>query len=352
MEEKIKEKIEEMDPASQSLIDALNLSFKILKGIMVLLVVLFLSSGIFTVEQNEEAMVLRFGEIQGSMVDRILKPGLHWTWPYPFSEVIKIQAGQEHTLLIKDFWYYEKEGQAASKKIPETLNPQDDGYCITADANIIHTQWQVRYLISDSYQYYTQAKEPQEMLRSILCKCIVQVTASFSAHDALRNQIDILRNRVKEMAQSEVERLSLGIEIQGLAISQVSAPRQVQDAFQDVIRAKSERDKKIEAANNYMQQVLNKAMGEQAEILAKAKNYALQTEKEAESDAGYFEKLVMLYAENSELLTQMHQQELMAKLTEQIRELFLFGNQGKNREIRIHINQNPDLHRIKAPKEE
>ncbi|NUM34703.1 MAG: protease modulator HflK [Candidatus Brocadiae bacterium] len=351
MEEQIKEKSEELDPASQSLLDALNLSFRILKGIMVILVILFLSSGIFTVEQNEEAMVLRFGKIQGSMVDRILKPGLHWTWPYPFSEVIKIQAGQEHTLLIKDFWYYEKEGQAA-KKAPDTLNPEEDGYCLTGDANIIHTQWQVRYLIIDSYQYFTQAKDPQELLQSILCQCIVQVTAGFSAHDALRNQVDIVRNRVKEMTQEHVEKLNLGIEIQGLAISQVAAPRQVQDAFQDVIRAKNERDKKVEAANNYKQQVLNKAMGEQAEILAKAKNYALQTEKEAESDAGYFEKLVLLYTENPDLFMQMHYQENIPKLTEQIRELFLFGNQGKNREMRIHINQNPDLHRIKAPKED
>ena len=70
---------EPFDPANQSLSDALRASFRILQFIMIIVLIFFLASGMFQVDQKkEEVVLLRFGEIQG-----VYKEGIHWGWPYP-----------------------------------------------------------------------------------------------------------------------------------------------------------------------------------------------------------------------------------------------------------------------------
>ncbi len=351
-----KKEAESLDPASQSLAEALNLSLKILKGIMILLVILFLSSGIFTVEQNQEAMVLRFGKIQGSLVDRVLKPGLHWTWPYPFSEVIKVPTHEIKLMdgesdIMNDFWY--QEDIKATSKV-ETLDPEFDGYCLTGDVNIIHCRWQLRYLITDTYLYHVKHSDCAKVIHSVICNCILKVISNCTIPEdaVLGNLIDKIGPEVKKLAQNQLDSLETGIEIQGFAVVQVVPPRQVQEVFDSVLKAKAEQDRKIAEANNYYEQLINRAIGEKAEIIAKADNYALQIQKEAESDASYFKSLLLSNVDQSPIFRERHYQQIVEKLNEKLQEIFLFANKVSEREVRIHLNRNPDLYRIQAPKED
>ena len=147
----------ELDAGSKSLSDALRISFFVLKIVMVVLVILFFSSGVFTVGPDERAMVLRFGEIRGDTTEkRILSPGLHWAIPYPVEEVIKFPGKNTiERLPIDGFWYNETQDMA-----PPALNPVTEGYCITRndtvadlkagdDYNIVHSKWLLTYKISD-----------------------------------------------------------------------------------------------------------------------------------------------------------------------------------------------------------
>ena len=95
---------EQFDAASKSLTDALRLSFAILKVIMVILIVLFLTSGFFQVEPGEEAIVLRLGKIREltkpgmDTPQKVLLEGFWWTWPAPISEVVKIPSNKKQTM--------------------------------------------------------------------------------------------------------------------------------------------------------------------------------------------------------------------------------------------------------------
>lgn len=346
---------ETLDPATQSLAQALNLSFKILQGIMILLVILFLSSGIFVVEQNQEAMVLRFGQIQGSLADRILKPGLHYSFPYPLSQVIKIPTHEiklhdGDLEIMNDFWY---EDDPKIQKVQPTLDPELEGYLLTGDVNIIHAQWQLRYIISDSYSYYVKWNNAEELLRHIICNCMVKATAGCKIPDdaVLGNLIDKIAPEVKEMAQEQLDSLQTGIKIQGLALVHIVPPRQVKDVFDSVLKAKTEQDRQIAEARNYSEQIIARATGEKAELLAKAQNYALQICKETESDARYFENLLAQQHHHGIFQEQQYQLTI-ENLNRKIQEIFLYANQIPDRELRLQLNRNPDLYRIQAPKED
>ena len=115
----------ESDTAAQSLQDALRKTFIILKGIMVLLVLWFLTSGIFSVQENEKALILRFGKIRpyGAEGKLVLDSGLKWTWPAPISEIIKIPTTQQ-TLEIDDFWYYMTDAEKLDPKAAHRMPPR------------------------------------------------------------------------------------------------------------------------------------------------------------------------------------------------------------------------------------
>jgi len=122
------------DVATKSLSDALRVSFMVLKVIMAVLVVLFIASGVFTVEPSEQALVLHFGRIRGDAGGAsVLNAGLHWAWPAPIDEIVKIPVTQQQVLDVDSFWYFLTETEKSSgKERPASADfSPKDGYCLT-----------------------------------------------------------------------------------------------------------------------------------------------------------------------------------------------------------------------------
>src|ERR1700682_5445632 len=79
-----------VDSGSIALSEALRSSFTIVKIVMVVLVVVFLASGFFKVNPQEQAIILRFGKPVGEGSQALLGSGLHWSFPYPIDEYVKV----------------------------------------------------------------------------------------------------------------------------------------------------------------------------------------------------------------------------------------------------------------------
>src|SRR3954467_10302379 len=93
------------DAGSTALSEALRSSFFVVKIVMVILVIAFFGSGLFTVTSQQRAIVLRFGKPTGTGPDQLLGPGLHWSWPSPIDEVVKISIGDIKTVQSTTGWY-------------------------------------------------------------------------------------------------------------------------------------------------------------------------------------------------------------------------------------------------------
>src|SRR5689334_19173553 len=79
-----------LDSGSQALSEALRSSFALVKFVMLVLVLVFLASGVFQVKNGTRAIVLRFGKPVGSGESALLKPGLHFSWPYPIDDHVEV----------------------------------------------------------------------------------------------------------------------------------------------------------------------------------------------------------------------------------------------------------------------
>src|ERR1700744_3574943 len=107
-----------VDAGSQALNEALRSSFAIVRIVMAILVVVFLCSGFFKVEPNERAMILHFGKPEGAGAKALLGPGLHWSFPYPIDEVVKVSVTGIQKVTSDVGWYAVTPEQELSGQLP------------------------------------------------------------------------------------------------------------------------------------------------------------------------------------------------------------------------------------------
>ena len=116
------------DPARDALEATVSFSLRVLRGAMAVLAVLFLGSGVFTVEPHEVALVRRLGSVQGAPDRRVLQPGAHWAWPV-LDEVVRVPALRDERLATDAFQLEARVSDVTGKPPERTggLDPERDG---------------------------------------------------------------------------------------------------------------------------------------------------------------------------------------------------------------------------------
>jgi modulator of FtsH protease HflK len=390
-----------LDTAGKSLADALRISFTVLKVIMVVLVVLFLTSGIFRVQEDENALVLRFGKIRGNISeDRVLGPGLNWAWPEPISEIITIPVTKVQALAINSLWYFETDAEKLGRpgRAQTTLNPAIDGYCLTrndsmagggdSDYNIVHSKWELKYRISRPERFfrniYYNATAPGQdfldvaadtvnpLLESLASNAIAVTMVNYSIDDAIVSKTEIASN-VKRLLQEKLDKIGAGITVEAMHVSgKITWPRQVDDAFQRLINASQESDTKIISAKREATRILNETGGANAEQvleelkkgeldaagkekllsrlagscqekISRARSDRTKVVETAKANAEYLAKLLPQYHKRPELVLQDIYQEAIREVMDNADEKIFVqpSAEGKSKEFRVIINRKP-----------
>src|ERR1051326_2342407 len=224
-----------MDPGAQALSEALRSSFWIVKAVMVILVLLFLFSGVFQVKQQERAILLRLGKPVGTGEAALLKPGLHFSLPYPIDDHEKVSVTGIQTVKSTTGWYATSEAlERAGIEPPPgaTLNPTVDGYALTADQNIIHTRATLTYRISDPVGYTFNFTNAALSVQNCLDDALLFTAARFKVDDILRQDRIGFREAVRRRVTELVERRNLGIFVEQCTVES-TPPRQLRDAFNE-----------------------------------------------------------------------------------------------------------------------
>lgn len=248
---------EPSDAAMKSLADALRVSFKLLSFIMVLFVILFLATGIESVETQEIGIVKVFGK-----VTTIAKPGLIYNWPFPVGEIELVKT-QERRLSIENFWMFElaaeKGRDLSSRRRGECgLRPGKEGYLMTADRSLIHIKFDCTYRVQNPLAFRGKLSDPKAVLRSVLCEQAVAAAATRTA-DALQSDHTDFFREIRQKAQMQLDVL-MDIapgEPQGIVITNVLLPQgqraktwplAAYGAYEQAQRAKADKETRINEA--------------------------------------------------------------------------------------------------------
>jgi membrane protease subunit HflK len=258
-----------LDPAQQSLAEALRVSFTILKLAMLALLVAYAFSGTFSVGSNEVALRLRFGDYVGDPGNRVLERGTYLAAPFPIEQIVKVDTRPMTLVLDREFWFEttaEESGLTrgqlqARKAMP--LHPLRDGSLITGDSNIAHAKWTLTWRVGDPVAFLTNVGSKQlatDLVRLVAQQGIVQAIAQLAADDLLRGIVN--RELAVGLMQERLDDMRTGLVIDQLVLDKVSAPMRVAGSFDAVTSAESDRASRIVAAQQERSRILGETAGE------------------------------------------------------------------------------------------
>ncbi len=330
------------DAGSQALSEALRSSFAIVRIIMVILVVVFFASGVFTVPSQEKAIVLRFGKPVGVGEDQLLGPGLHWSLPYPIDEVVRIPISQIQTVRSTTGWYMttpEAEFAGTEPDPLPSLNPALDGYTLTRDGNIVHVRMTLRYRINNPLNYTLNFVNASNLVQSALDSALIHASAQFTVDEALISEVPAFRERTVARVRDLVEQQGLGISIEEALLESIP-PRYVRTAFANVIAAEQDRGRTITEAQAYASRARNTASGDARRIMNEGNTAAQRLLQSVAADAEYFQEQLPHYRSNPELFIARLQTESMRRILTNAQDRIVRLDGGQ-RSMWLQLNREP-----------
>jgi membrane protease subunit HflK len=265
-----------------------NFSGKSIILILPAIILLWLFTGFYTVQPDEQALILRFGKY-----DRTAGPGLHYHLPAPVEKLLKVQVTKINSVAVG----YVSMGSSISAKTEESL-------MLTGDENIVDINFEVQWKVKDAYKYLFN-------VRDNLVQTSTVKTAAESAMRAVIGKTDIavalaegrssIELESKELLQEILDDYNFGVEVVRLQLLKVDPPAQVIDAFKDVQTAKLEKEKIINQAESYRNDIIPKARGEAQKIIEEAKAYKSEIVEEAKGRSQRFLELYREYSKSRDI---------------------------------------------------
>ena len=242
-----------LDPAHQSLTDALRLSYRVLQVVMIVLVVLFAFSGMKTVNEGETGVMLRWGKIVDKTGDPALAPGIHFSvLPYPAGEFVLFKDRDRTASTGDTFWPGVRPGLSLDDMINQSttntmIRPGRDGLVLTRDGDIAHVKAIADFEIERIEDFIGTINEadPDRNAARIVELALRRSTIHAVARMGLGELVDggdgavPLAELLKEDTQRFLDAIDSGIAVgdvvteQSAALSIVRAEKEVRSAMEE-----------------------------------------------------------------------------------------------------------------------
>lgn len=343
---------EVQDVGSRALAEALGSSFFFVKLVMVVLVIVFFASGLVRVQPGERAVILRFGKPTGGGEAQLLEPGLHFAWPPPIDEVVKIPIGQIQSVTSDVGWYATTaEMEVAGTEPPPqpSLNPAVDGYTLTSDGNIIHARATMGYRVTDALEYVFAFNSASNVVESVLNNALVWASAQLTVDEALKNN-DAFKEKVVRRVTLLADQLDLGITLDTMTV-RIVPPRYVKPAFDAVTGAEADKNKLILSAQGGADALLASSRADANAIINSGKTASSRYLKNVIADANSFSEQLPEYKKNPKLFQERLLAERWQRVLANASDKILIPDRadGQPRELRIMLNREPEKPRTNSP---
>lgn len=267
--------------------------------ILVGLVALWVASGIYQVDQQERGVVLRLGKFHN-----IVMPGLHWNPPLIDSvttvNVTKVRSHDHQALML------------------------------TVDEAIVDVSVSVQYSIDDPRNFVLNVRSPEESLAQAVESSLRHVVGTTEMDQILTEGREVLAAEVKERLQSYINDYGTGLLISKVNVENTQAPNQVQEAFDDVIKAKEDEQRVRNEAESYANGIIPEARGRAQRIREEAEAYRSEVVARAEGQADRFDRLYQEYAKAPEVTRQRLYLETLESIYKDVNKVMIDSEGGNN----------------------
>jgi len=254
--------------------------------IILVLVGIWLLSGLYRVQENERGVPLLFGDWNGDVTE----PGLHWWPPAPIGEVLVPPVTQINRLNIGF-----RDASDIRTRTTSTRDVQNESLMLTSDQNIADVDFTVQWRISNAGEYLFNIRNPEETVKAAAESAMREVVGQTALDDLLTTAREEVQSKTRDLIQSILDGYGAGIAIERVQLQKTEAPPPVIDAFNDVQRARQDKEKLQNEAESYRNRIVPTSRGEAAGLIQEATAYRERVIKEAQGEASRFDQIYETY---------------------------------------------------------
>jgi modulator of FtsH protease HflK len=270
------------------------------KGIILIVlagIAIWLATGFFRVQPNQQAIQLVFGKPFGKPVE----PGLHYNLPSPIGNVIVVNVQDQRRIVIGS----RTGGQ--DRTSPYTRGPRPtstENLMLTGDENIVDIEFAVLWQIKDVFKYAFDVRNPEENVRAGAEAAMREVIGKSNLQYAQTEGRSRIEQDTKDLLQKMLDEYGAGVRISNIQLLRVDPPQEVIAAFRDVQAARADKEKSINEANTYRNQQLPRAKGEAESIIQRSEAYKAEIVARASGDAQRFTQVYEQYNKARDITTE------------------------------------------------
>ena len=256
-----------------------------MRGILILVLIavaIWLASGFYRVQPDEQGVVLRFGEWI-----KTTQPGLNYHLPTPIESVVTPKILKINRVEIGFRSNPDLRGTGIRPVPAESL-------MLTGDENIVDINFTVFWQIKDAGQFLFNIRNPEQTVHDVAESAMREIIGKTEIATALAEGRAAVEAETHVLVQAVLDEYGAGIFVRNVEMQKVDPPEAVIDAFRDVQRARADQQREINQAEGYRRDILPRARGEAERILQEAQAYRQERIAAAQGDA---QRFLSVYAE-------------------------------------------------------
>jgi len=247
---------------------------------LVILLVIYIGSGFYIVKPNEQAVVKRFGAVKN-----VVGPGPHYHMPFPFEQIDRAEVTKVHRIEI---------GFTSTRGGGYRSNPRE-ALMLTGDENIISIDMSLQYRISSIQDYLYNVNDVEGTIRDAAESTIREVAGREKIDDLLTVGKNRIQVEVQNLLQQIMKDYKTGITIVAVQMQDVEPPQEVVGAFKDVASAREDKNRYINEAEAYQNELIPRARAEAETVLQKAEAYEREKMERAIGETTRFTDILKAY---------------------------------------------------------
>ena len=241
------------------------------------IVLIWLGSGVFIVQEGQQAVVTSFGRYSHTV-----DAGFQWRFPYPFQAHETVSVTQLRST------------EVGRNSVSQATGLRDSSM-LTQDENIVDIRFTVQYRLKDARAFLFENRDPEAAVTLAAESAVREIVGKSKIDSVLYEQRDAIANDLVKSIQAQLDRLKTGVLIANVNVQSVQPPEQVQAAFEDTLKAGQDGDRLKKEGQAYASSEIPKAQGTAARLRQEAEGYKARVISQAEGDADRFGRQLTEY---------------------------------------------------------
>ena len=282
-----------------------NIGRIIVAGTLVLVAAVIALSGIYRVNEGEEAILLTFREMTEKK-----GPGIYWHIPF-VQTVDKVSTSQIHTL---ELGFRTQTGVSIDDPSDYT-DVNDEALMLTGDDNLVRVEAVCQYSVRDAQSYLYEVDKPESTMKLAFETALRRNIQNKALDDALLNKATIEQEVIPDF-QRMLDSYGIGVTVREIRIQNITVPTEVNAAYEDVNNAKNEKTRKLDEAEKYSNEVIPAARSEAYQMVQEAEAYKSEVISQATGDVANFNSVYEEYVSSQSITRKRLMIETMERILE------------------------------------